>query len=275
MIVFNSFLSLVPVIVLLLSLIYLDSFQLVRLNLVLRSIAAGVVAALICFWLNPEILNLLGIDRTDYSRYVAPIVEETAKSIFIVYLLVSRRVGFLVDSAIHGFAIGAGFALVENFYYLVILDQSNPVLFAVRGFGTAVMHSGATAIFAIVAKSLTDRLGLRSPRAYLPGFVIVYLLHSAYNHFPFTPLVTTLLILLLAPVGVVIVFQRSERATKNWLGVGLDADAEMLQLIISGEISDTKVGKYLESLKSRFAWVVRPSKMWLIQRSPTPSWAGT
>jgi len=252
-IVLNSFLSLVPVIVLLLSLIYLDSFKLVSFKLVLKSISAGVVAALVCFWLNRYLIDLTNIERLSYSRYIAPVIEESVKAIFIVYLVRSRRVGFLVDSAINGFAIGTGFALVENFYYLVILGEHSPVLFAIRGFGTAVMHSGATAIFAMVLKSLTDRLGVVSIRAYAPGLVLVYLLHSAYNHFPFTPMVTTLVILVLAPLGVIAVFQRSEKVTRNWLGVGLDADAEMLELIISGKISDSKVGRYLESLKSRFA----------------------
>ncbi len=253
MIVLNAFLSIAPVIVFLLGLIYLDSFKLVRLSSVIRSILAGVGVALICLLVNSQLLKLLALDQTDFSRYVAPAVEESFKALFIIFLITRKRIGFSVDAAIHGFAVGAGFALVENLYYLVALQETNPVLFAIRGFGTAVMHGGATAIFAIAAKTLADRLGSSHVAAYLPGILLTYLLHSAYNHFPFTPLVTTILILILAPLGVIIVFQRSEATTRNWLGVGLDADAEMLESILSGEISDSKVGKYLESLKSRFA----------------------
>jgi hypothetical protein len=49
------------------------------------------------------------------------------------------------------------------------------------------------------------------------------------------------------------VFAYSEKSTREWLGVGLDADAELLELIVSGEVVDTKIGKYLESLKSKFS----------------------
>ncbi len=65
--------------------------------------------------------------------------------------------GFRVDSAIHGFAIGAGFAVVENIYYLLVLTDPNPLLWFIRGFGTAMMHSATIAVFAIMAKTNADR----------------------------------------------------------------------------------------------------------------------
>ena len=49
---------------------------------------------------------------------VAPLTEEAAKAVFIIWLLVRRRLGFAVDAAIAGFAVGAGFAVVENLDYL-------------------------------------------------------------------------------------------------------------------------------------------------------------
>src|SRR5438067_1615678 len=37
-----------------------------------------------------------------------------------------------------------------------------------------------------------------------------------------------------------------------WLGAGFDADTEMLELINSGRLSDSPVGRYLHQLKDRF-----------------------
>jgi len=71
----------------------------------------------------------------------------------------SNRIGFLVDAAIYGFAIGAGFALVETVAYWNVLSTHTWSLWVVRGFGTAVMHGGATAICAIVGKALEERGG--------------------------------------------------------------------------------------------------------------------
>ncbi|NCF60736.1 MAG: hypothetical protein GWP64_12885, partial [Gammaproteobacteria bacterium] len=37
-----------------------------------------------------------------------------------------------------------------------------------------------------------------------------------------------------------------------WLGAGFDADTELLELINSGELSASKVGLYLQSLREKF-----------------------
>jgi hypothetical protein len=52
------------------------------------------------------------------------------------------------------------------------------------------------------------------------------------------------------------VFARSEAAVGDWLGRGFDADAEMLELINSGRLSDSPVGRYLHALKDRFQGLV-------------------
>jgi hypothetical protein len=54
------------------------------------------------------------------------------------------------------------------------------------------------------------------------------------------------------PLLLSLVFQMSEKAVGNWLGKGFDADAEMLALINSGQLSDSPIGRYLYSLKDKF-----------------------
>jgi len=76
--------------------------------------------------------------------------------------------------------------------------------------------------------------------------------HSIFNHFFFTPIVNTLLILVSFPLVLNIVFQRSEKSVSDWLGTGFDADTELLELINSGEFSSSKIGLYLNSLKEKF-----------------------
>jgi RsiW-degrading membrane proteinase PrsW (M82 family) len=97
------------------------------------------------------------MDMTRYSVFVAPVVEEILKAIYIVWLLRRNKVGFVVDAATYGFAVGTGFAFIENIYYLPV--HPNPTIWTwiVRGFGTALMHSGTTAIFAMISRTLQDR----------------------------------------------------------------------------------------------------------------------
>ena len=56
---------------------------------------------------------------------MSPWIEESLKALLLVYLIRTRRVGMLVDAAIYGFAIGTGFALFENLYYLATRPETN------------------------------------------------------------------------------------------------------------------------------------------------------
>ena len=185
--------------------------------------------------------------------YVAPVVEETLKAVFVVYLLRRARVGFVVDAAIHGFGIGTGFAFLENLYYLQVNPDAALSTWIVRGFGTAIMHGGATAIVAMVSKTLHNRLEALRLHLLLPGLTVAVVLHSLYNHFLLHPLLATALIVLVFPALSVAVFQQSERETKAWVGAGFDTDVELMRVMRSGQVSATPVGKYLATLRSRFA----------------------
>lgn len=224
-----------------------------RLRNIVLSIAVGFAAALLSLAVNSYLLHSLALPLKMYSRYLAPVVEESSKAGFVIYLIRSHRTGFLVDSALHGFAVGAGFALVENIYYLCSLGDAALVVWVVRGFGTAIMHGGVTAIFAIVAKNLFERQTGKPIRPFLLAGLLAIALHSFFNHFLLTPLQSTLMLIVLLPILIVFVFQRSEQATRAWLGVGLDTDQELLELIESGRFSDSRVGQYLQALKTRFA----------------------
>jgi len=48
------------------------------------------------------------------------------------------------------------------------------------------------------------------------------------------------------------VFERSERLTREWVGDGLDLDVELLALIRSSHFGETRLGRYLAELQSRF-----------------------
>jgi protease PrsW len=240
-------LALLPVACFLAALVFLDSYKLVRLRMVIGVVLAGMLVAGVAYWVNGELLR--HVEFTTYTRYFAPLVEELLKGLVIVLLVRAHRIGFLVDAAICGFAVGAGFAMVENLQYLQLVPHASLGVWFVRGFGTAIMHGCATAIFAVLGLALLER---RSRLSYLPGLALALALHSAFNHFFLSPVLATLGIAVAAPVLLAGVFGRSERALGDWLGRGFDADAEMLELINSGRLSDSPVGRYLHQLKDRF-----------------------
>jgi len=245
-------LGLLPVLLFLATLIYLDSYKLVRLRFVIAVMATGCVLVGACWFINYALGLRLGLSQANYSRYVAPIVEELAKAMLLLTLVRMNRIGFLVDAAIYGFAIGTGFAVVENICYWSSLSNPLLSLWLVRGFGTAVMHGGATAIFAIAGKTLAERPGLSRGAGWALAFLAAFVIHSAFNHFFLSPVLSTAFILVVLPPLFFEVFQRSEKALEDWLSVGFDADTEVLEMILAGTLSESPVGAYLASLKERF-----------------------
>jgi RsiW-degrading membrane proteinase PrsW (M82 family) len=244
--------GLLPVLALLAALRVFDSYKLVTLRLTLTIIVLGTLTAGASFVGNMTALDALGVDFKVYSRYAAPLIEELLKGSVLVWLITRHRIAFLVDAAICGFAVGAGFAIIENIFYLMVLPDAALGVWIVRGFGTAIMHGGVTAIFGMAGLMLHERQGGATLRAFLPGLLVAAVIHSIYNHFLIAPIYSTLGILVVLPPLVVLVFERSERNLEDWLEVGFDADTELLELLNSGRLSDSRVGRYLHSLKARF-----------------------
>lgn len=244
--------SLLPVLVFLVALIFLDSYKLVRFRMVVYLILYGSLVAFVCLWLSSWIIQLLNVKMVTFRHYGAPVVEEVLKALAIVFLIRRKRVGFMVDASIAGFAVGAGFAIIENTYYFKSLPDRHLMLWIVRGFGTAIMHSGTTAVVGVVSKYLADRYGSGRFSVFLPGVVVAIVVHSLYNHVFISPTLATIGILVVLPTLITIIFRASEQATRNWLGVRFDTDQELLEMINSGQASRSRIGAYLESLKEHF-----------------------
>jgi protease PrsW len=263
--------GILPVLAFLAALVTLDSYKLVTIRVIVSVVAAGLVVAIGCYFVNGYLAGLANLDFRTYSRYVGPAVEEFGKALVVVALIRAHRVGFLVDAAILGFAVGTGFAIIENVYYQYLVPGATVGTWIVRGFGTAIMHGGCTAIFAMAGLALSERAQRveeepgpgSAPRkagsapafgvgAFVPGFLIAVALHSAYNHAWLPPILSTLAVILVLPPLMYLVFQRSEQATAAWLGAGFDADAAMLESLTSGHFADSPAGRYVASLRSRF-----------------------
>ena len=240
-----------PVLCFLAALLYLDSYKLVSIRAVVAVVACGFAAAALCYGVNGFLLGVTGLDVESYSRYAGPAVEELAKGLVIVALIRTHRIGFLVDAAIFGFAVGTGFAIVENIWYQHLIPDAGLATWIVRGFGTAIMHGGTTAIFAMMGLVMLEKGGA-ALLAFLPGFALAFALHSGFNHLLVSPRLSTLASLVVLPPLLFWVFNRSDRAVSDWLGKGFDADAQMLESINSGKFSDSPTGQYLDSLKQRF-----------------------
>ncbi len=257
--------ALLPVSAFLLLLVLFDSFKLVPTVMLVRAFVAGAVAALLALPLHTALLGATGLSGDAVVRYVAPVTEELLKAICLLYPLWKRQVGFLVDAAIVGFAIGTGFAVVENIDYLRALTDAPGWLWIARGFGSALLHGTTTAIVAIVAKSLGDRYPGRVGLTVLPGLAVAIGLHSVFNHTVVSPVLAASMLVFVLPLVVMVVFGRSERKTREWVGDGLDLDVELLDLVRSAHFGTTRLGRYLDELKTRFPGPIVADMFCLLQ----------
>ncbi len=244
--------GLLPVLIFLVALLYMDSYKLVSLRRVLWVILAGALLPVAGYWINGFAIGQLDWNLAYYSRYAAPVFEEGLKALVMIFLFRTNRIGFLVDAAILGFAVGAGFGVIENFYYLYMAPHAHMAVWVVRGFGTAIMHGGVMALFGVMSQTLTERSMKINPILYIPGFIVAITIHSAFNHFPGTPILTTIGTLLVLPPILLWVFKRSARSMHDWLEVDFDEDALLLEQINSAEFKDSKIGRFLEDLKQKF-----------------------
>lgn len=241
-----------PVLCFLALLMLMDSFKLVPVRFVVQALLAGAAAALAALFMNTQLIDVAGVPIPLVTRVIAPVAEELLKLLFVVYAIRFRRVGFPVDAAIVGFAVGTGFAVVENAYYFGAVRSEAVGLWLVRGFGAAVLHGATTGIAAIAAQTLASARPGQGLRVFVPGTLAAIATHAVYNQFVLPPVVATLVLLAVLPPLVLVTFQRSEHATREWMSAGLDLDVELLKLVLSEDFGQTRLGGYLNELRSRF-----------------------
>jgi hypothetical protein len=90
----------------------------------------------------------------------------------------------------------------------------------------------------------------------VPGLACAVLVHSLFNHLVLNPILETAVVLSGVPLLLVLIFKRSERATRDWLGSGMERDLEILEQVRSGEVARTRIGRYLHSLKTHLSGAV-------------------
>ncbi|MEJ8566914.1 PrsW family glutamic-type intramembrane protease [Elongatibacter sediminis] len=245
----KSVIACLPVIVLAAALFHLDSHRLLGTHFLARMFLCGGVTAVLSAVVNAQVIAAYPFEFLDYTRYVAPLIEESLKAAVLIWLFRTNRVGFLIDAGILGFTIGAGFSFVENIYYLHLVSDAHYVTWFVRGFGTAVMHGGATALFAIIAQKLTERHLQMNPLLYLPGLIVAVLIHSIFNHFPVSPVLSAAVTLLILPTLLFLLFERNTVSIHNFLELDFATHQRLLRQLEHGEFTGCEAGRFLLDLE--------------------------
>ena len=251
-------LALVPVLGMLAVFVWLDAFKLMSLREVLFLLIMGAIAALLAYPISGRFIDTLPIGFSNYSRYAAPWIEEALKAIVVIGLFRFNRIGYKLDAVISGFAIGAGFSVVENIIYLTIFPDYGAGTWLVRGLGTAVMHGTTVAILAGLAHELAER-EMREAASefdfhlwwFLPGYLIAVAIHTAFNQFPDRPLLAMIGAAIFAPIAIITIFQFGTTEAEKWLTTERAEHRAQVETLRSGKWPDSIAGRRIASLAER------------------------
>jgi len=267
-------LALVPVLVLLAIFVWLDAFKLMSFREILLLLVVGGIGAVAAWPVAGRLIDTLPIGFSFYSRFIAPWIEEAIKALIIILLFRFNRIGYKLDAVISGFAVGAGFSVVENIFYLTIFPDYGAGTWLVRGLGTAVMHGTTLAIMAAIAHEFAERENREAAGSFdfslwwfVPGYLAAVAIHTAFNQFPGQPFLAMMGAIILAPVAIMAIFHFGTAEAQHWLEEEYKAHKAQLAALRSGHWPDSPSGRRIAALAERLGpgSEVRIKRYWELQ----------
>ena len=127
----------------------LDMYRTGAFRYVLYCILWGGAAYFLAYLINDTLVNNNLVSEDFLVRFSAPLAEETLKGLFLLYLIRRPNFTYFVDGAIYGFSCGIGFAIFENYEY-VLGNPSTAVALAIsRVLSTNLIHATGSALIGI------------------------------------------------------------------------------------------------------------------------------
>lgn len=241
--------SLLPIALYLLVLMVMDGFALARWPKVINCALAGICSCLIMLLIAKASPLSAGNAST-----LAPLFEEILKAVFIVGLILSKRIRFMAEAIIYGAAVGGGFALLENIIYLLANPDMHLATAIVRGMSTAVLHIGCTSLIACTLMLLKNGkpLWLMTIAAFIPS-ILIHFIHNYVHEAMRVPAIYIMAVLIILFLLMFRLFLKiGNTKIYNWIDHSVSYDVQTLSSIRQGDFASTKSGEYLLSVKSQF-----------------------
>ena len=250
--------ALLPVVVYIALVYVLDNFALVSVKRLLALVLCGMVSALISFGLF-QLTGKVVPERV--SDFLDPLVEELVKAVPLVYLASRKKVAFFIDSVICGAAVGGGFSILENVFYLVMGEPLSMGTALFRGLEVALIHMGCSAVVAaalMLAVRLIERersrLEVKQKDVTVAAFLMASALvvHIFHNSFHFPPLIQYAFVFGSLAALLLWTYQYDAGMIHRWLDKGIDKQIALLTSIREGNLEHTRTGAFLLSVRDAF-----------------------
>ena len=250
--------AILPIVIYIFVVYKIDNFSLISIRNLFLQVLCGMIAAMVCFGLFQLTGMILSERQSDIFN---PVLEEIIKAVPLLWLATRKKIVFFIDSVICGAAVGGGFSILENIFYLLLGDEMGIGTVLFRSLEVALIHMGCSAI---VAASLMlgtrlvlrarSRLSIGKGNIAMTAFLLLAppILHVCHNMFHFNPLMQFVFVFGTMGGLLVWIYFYDVEMIHSWLDTGLDKQLSLLDSIKNGRLGDTTAGYFLESVKEAF-----------------------
>jgi len=160
----------------------LDLYGTGSFRVVLVCFVWGIVAFALAYFINVTARDAGLITGDVLRQYFAPVAEEILKALILLYLVRRPNFTYFVDGAVYGFSIGIGFAIVENYSYILGDPDASMGLAIGRVLSTNLMHASASALVGIGVGYARFHRSWRLLVSVLAGLLLAMALHVGFNN---------------------------------------------------------------------------------------------
>lgn len=169
---------------------YYDVLQTAKTRILVACVLWGAVGAFgLAYLVNNGFVNLLvnaGLSGAQsyqlLVRFAAPVIEEILKATFLFFLIRRPSFVYFVDGAIYGFGVGIGFAVTENWFYILNNTEAGWGVAFSRVISTVLMHGMASAVVGLALGQLRRAQGGKAQALPLLGIGGAIAAHVIYNN---------------------------------------------------------------------------------------------
>lgn len=160
-----------------------DFYQTGSSKFIIYSGVWGILAYFFAAQINPALIQYGVFNRDTLLRFVAPVIEEILKGLILIYLIRHPDFKYFLDGAIYGFAAGIGFAIFENFEYILGHPSTALIVAISRVLSTNLIHATGSALIGIaLGLARFNRFVLFRMLYLISGVGLAIAIHSGFNN---------------------------------------------------------------------------------------------
>ncbi len=208
----------------------------------------GAAAYLVAAQINPYLIESGTASYEMVIRVYGPIIEELLKSFILIYLIRRADFNYVVDGALYGFGAGIGFAIIENYEYVMGHPDQAIIVAIARVFSTNLVHATGSGVIGTALAYWRGNPGARGRQVILLGYIFAMMMHVIFNTMVNTG-IALMIAILYGGLGVFLIWriiQSGMNVQKQWVSETLGAEDK-----VTG--NETKIVSNIDKLEEALA----------------------